>query len=123
MKPAFGGACHLAIASSVTHCVRLPRLSPGGQAHYSDMAIETALMLRLTFHLPLRQTEGFMESIFALLGMTVSAPDHSTLSRRATTLPSVSLGRIPDGPLHVLIDSTGLKVYGAGNCPGWVDGL
>jgi len=91
-----------------------PRLSPGGQAHYSDMAIETALMLRLTFHLPLRQTEGFMESIFALLGVTVSAPDHSTLSRRATTLPSVSLGRIPDGPLHVLIDSTGLKVYGAG---------
>jgi len=75
-----------------------PRLSPGGQAHYSDMAIETALMLRLTFHLPLRQTEGFMESIFALLGVTVSAPDHSTLSRRATTLPSVSLGRIPDGP-------------------------
>jgi IS5 family transposase len=91
-----------------------PRQSPGGQAHYSDMAIETALMLRLTFHLPLRQTEGFMESIFALLGMTVSAPDHSTLSRRATTLPSVSLGRMPDGPLHVLIDSTELKVYGAG---------
>ncbi len=71
-------------------------------------------MLRLTFHLPLRQTEGLMESIFALLGVTVSAPDHSTLSRRATTLPSVSLGRMPDGPLHVLIDSTGLKVYGAG---------
>jgi hypothetical protein len=91
-----------------------PRLSPGGQAHYSDMAIETALMLRLTFHLPLRQTEGFVESIFALLGVAVSAPDHSTLSRRATTLPSVSLGRMPDGPLHVLIDSTGLKLYGAG---------
>jgi IS5 family transposase len=91
-----------------------PRVSPGGQAHYSDMAIETALMLRLTFRLPLRQTEGVMESIFALLGMTVSAPDHSTLSRRATTLPSVSLGRMPDGPLHVLIDSTGLKVCGAG---------
>ena len=55
-----------------------------------------------------------MESVFALLGVTVSAPDHSTLSRRATTLPLVSLGRMPDGPLHVLIDSTGLKVYGAG---------
>ena len=51
-------------------------------------AIETALMLRLTFHLPLRQTEGFMKSIFVLLGVAVSAPDHSTLSRRATTLPS-----------------------------------
>jgi IS5 family transposase len=91
-----------------------PRLNPGGQAHYSDMAIETALMLRLTFHLPLRQTEGFMKSIFALLGVTVSAADHSSLSRRATTLASVSLGRMPEVPLHVLIDSTGLKVYGAG---------
>jgi hypothetical protein len=91
-----------------------PRLNPGGQAHYSDMAIETALMLRLTFHLPFRQTEGFMKSIFALPGVTVSAADHSSLSRRATTLASVSLGRMPEGPLHVLIDSTGLKVYGAG---------
>jgi len=62
---------------------------------------------------PIASDRGFMESIFALLGVTVSAPDHSTLSRRATTLPSVSW-RMPDGPLHVLIDSTGLKVYGAG---------
>jgi hypothetical protein len=91
-----------------------PRLNPGGQVQYSDMAIKTGLMLRRTFHLPMRQTEGFMTSIFALLGVTVSAPDHSTLSRRAAALPSVSLGRMPEGPLHVLIDSTGLKVYGAG---------
>src|ERR1039458_5656124 len=91
-----------------------PRLNPGGQAHYSDMAIETALMLRLTFHLPLRQTEGFMKSIFALLGVTVSAPDHSSLSRRATTLACVSLGRMPEGPLHVLSHSNMVKVYGAG---------
>jgi hypothetical protein len=72
-----------------------PRLNPGGQAHYSDMAIKTALMLRLTFHLPLRQTEGFMKSIFALLGVTVSAPDHSTLSRRTTRLASVSVKTPP----------------------------
>jgi hypothetical protein len=75
-----------------------PRQSPGSLTHYSEMVIETALMLRLTFHLPLRQTEGFMESIFALLGVTVSAADQSTLSRRAMTLPSVSLGRMPDRP-------------------------
>ena len=61
-----------------------PRLSPGGQAHYSDMAIETALMLRQTFHLPLRQTEGFMRP-------SERGRLCSTLSRRATTLRSVSL--------------------------------
>lgn len=71
-------------------------------------------MLRLTFHLPLRQTEGFLESIFKPLGVTISVPDHTTLSRRATTMPSVSPGRLPDGSLHLLIDSTGSKVYGAG---------
>lgn len=91
-----------------------PRLTPGGQTHYSDAVIETALMLQLAFHLPLRQTEGFMKSIFKLLGVTISVPDHTTLIRRATTMPSVSTGRFLDGPLHLLIDSTGLKVYGAG---------
>ena len=91
-----------------------PRLTPGGQARYSDTAIETGLMLRLVFHLPLRQTEGFMSSIVELLDLSIEVPDHSTFSRRATTLPSVSLDRLPEGPLHLLIDSTGLKVYGAG---------
>jgi len=55
-----------------------------------------------------------MESIFKLLSVTISVPDHTTLSRRATTMPSVSPGRLADGALHLLIDSTGLKVYGAG---------
>ncbi len=72
-------------------------------------------MLRLAFHLPLRQTEGLMSSVFELLKVTLEVPDHTTLSRRATGLKSVSLGRpLPDGPLHLLIDSTGLKVHGAG---------
>ncbi|MEH6580234.1 MAG: IS5 family transposase [Amphritea sp.] len=91
-----------------------PRLTPGGQARYSDTAIETGLMLRLAFHLPLRQTEGFMRSIADLLDLPIEVPDHTTFSRRATTLPSVSPGHLPEGPLHLLIDSTGLKVYGAG---------
>ncbi len=91
-----------------------PRLNPGGPAHYSDMAIEIALMPRLAFHPPSRRSEGFATSIFVLLGVTVSAPDHSALSRRAATLPSLSLGRMPEGPLRVPIDGTGLKVYGAG---------
>ena len=58
----------------------------GGQRQYSDLAIETALTLRLIFHLPLRQTEGFLTSIFGMLGLDLSAPDHTTLSRRGQHL-------------------------------------
>ena len=58
----------------------------GGQLQYSDHAIETALTLRLIFHLPLRQTEGFLTSIFGMLGLDLSAPDHTTLSRRGQHL-------------------------------------
>ncbi len=66
----------------------------GGQLQYSDLAIETALMLRLLFHLPLRQTEGFLTSIFWMLGLDLSAPDHTTLSRRGQHL-DLTLGRVP----------------------------
>jgi hypothetical protein len=91
------------------------RLSPGGQPYYSDLAIETGLLLRLAFNLPLRQTEGLMASVFELMGISLGVPDHSTLSRRAMKMESISKGcRLPDGPVHLLIDSTGLKVYGAG---------
>jgi transposase len=97
-----------------------PRLSPGGQPCYSDLAIETGLMLRLAFRLPLRQTEGLMASVFELMGVSLCVPDHSTLSRRSMTMASISRGcRLPDGPVHLLIDSTGLKVYGAGE---WLQG-
>lgn len=92
-----------------------PRPTAGGQSCYSDLAIETGLMLRLAFHLPLRQTEGLMASVFELMGVSIATPDHSTLSRRAMTMTSISKGcRLPAGPVHLLIDSTGLKVYGAG---------
>ena len=91
------------------------RTTPGGQSVYSELAIEAGIMLRLVFHLALRQTEGLMASIFGLLNVPLSTPDHSTLSRRARTMKSISKGCIlPDGPIHLLIDSTGLKVFGAG---------
>jgi transposase len=91
------------------------RTTPGGQSSYSELAIETGMMLRMAFHLALRQTEGLMASIFGLLGVLLSAPDHSTLSRRARKMESISKGCIlPDGPIHLLIDSTGLKVFGTG---------
>ena len=59
------------------------RTTPGGQARYSDLAIELVLMLRLVFHLALRQAEGFVGSVLRLLGLDLSTPDHTTLSRRS----------------------------------------
>lgn len=86
------------------------RTTPGGQSSYSELAIETGMMLRLAFHLALRQTEGLMASIFGLLDVPLSTPDHSTLSRRARTMEPISKGcPLPDGPIHLLIYSTGLK--------------
>jgi len=94
-----------------------PRTTPGGQAWYSPLAILTALTLRAVFRLALRQTEGLIGSIISLLGLTLAVPDHSTLSRRAETLdvpkPRSSSGA-ETGPVHLLVDSTGLKLCGAG---------
>ncbi len=81
---------------------------PGGQARYTDAAIRTSLMLRTAFKLALRQTEGLMMSVLTLMGLRLSAPDHSTVSRRAVALPVIQPAQVPLGPLHVLIDSTGL---------------
>src|SRR3978361_15644 len=71
-------------------------------------------MLRSAFKLALRQTEGLITSVLALMGLMLSAPDHSTVSRRSVTLPVIRPVSVPQGPLHVLIDSTGLQIYGAG---------
>src|SRR4051794_40066548 len=92
-----------------------PRTTPGGHPHYSSLAITTALTLKAVFRLALRQTEGLIGSIIRLLGLALSVPDHTTLSRRAETL-EVPRPR-PDSdaePVHLLVDSTGLKLYGAG---------
>jgi len=87
---------------------------PNGQARYRDAAVQTSLMLRTAFKLALRQTEGLLTSVLTLMGLTLSAPDHTTVSRRAVALPVIQPAQVPPGPLHVLIDSTGLQVYGAG---------
>ena len=86
----------------------------GGQLQYSEVAIETALTLRLIFHLPLRQTEGFLRSIFGMLCLALSAPDHTTLSRRGQHL-DLALRRLPAGAgIHLIVDSTGLSTVGEG---------
>jgi hypothetical protein len=87
---------------------------PNGQAHYLDIAIETSLMLRTAFKMALRQTEGLMESVLTLMNLTITAPDHTTVCRRAVGLKVTKSPSAPKGPLHVLIDSTGLQVFGAG---------
>jgi len=90
----------------------------GGQPIYSATAIETGLALRLVFHQPLRRTEGLLRSIATVLELDIAIPDHTTLSRRGdglTILPKV-VGR--EEPLHLLVDSTGLKIYGEGE---WLD--
>src|SRR3954449_5260943 len=63
-----------------------PRTTPGGQPHYSALAITTGLTLKAVFRLALRQTEGLIGSIIRLLGLDLSVPDHTPLSRRAETL-------------------------------------
>src|SRR3954449_5432177 len=90
-----------------------PRTTPGGQPHYSDLAITTALTLKAVFRLALRQTEGLIGSVIRLLGLALSVPDHTTLSRRAETL-EVPRPRSGPEPVHLLVDSTGLKLCGAG---------
>lgn len=86
----------------------------GASDLYSDLAIETILMLKEVYHLPLRQAEGFVRSIIALMKLDLEVPNYSVVCRRRKRL-SVSLGAITKGEaVHVLIDSTGLKVYGEG---------
>jgi Transposase DDE domain len=90
-----------------------PRTTPGGQPHYSALAILTALTLRAVFRLALRQTEGLIGSILHLLGLDLAVPDHSTLSRRAEAL-EVSRPDRGSEPVHLLVDSTGLRLCGPG---------
>src|SRR3954463_13284008 len=90
-----------------------PRTTRGGQPWYSPLAILTALTLRALFRLALRQTEGLIGSILQLLGLDLAVPDHTTLSRRAGTLEGPR-PRPTGGPLHLLVDSTGLRLTGPG---------
>jgi len=85
----------------------------GGQFDYSDKAIEIMLTVKEVFHLTNRQTEGFMRSLFAMLKIALPVPDHSTLSTRGKTL-KVNLPKKTSQRLNIVMDSTGLKIYGEG---------
>ena len=94
-----------------------PRMTPGGQPHHSALATTTALTMRMVFGLPPRQTEGLIGSVIGLFGCDLAVPDHSTLSRRGKTPEVPPPGRTNTGPLHLLVDRTGLKLGGAGEWP------
>lgn len=86
----------------------------GRQQTYSDAAIQACLTLKVLFGLPLRQTTGFVESLLKLVGLDWAVPDFSTLCRRQKTLSVAIPYKGSAGPLHLLIDSTGIKAEGEG---------
>lgn len=88
----------------------------GFQKIYSDLAIQMLLLLRCRFNLTLRGTQGFAESILKMMGLHLPIPSYSTLCRRAEGLEIELRKKTPPpvGPIHVVIDSTGLKVFGEG---------
>ena len=88
-------------------------LQRGAQREYSERAIEAMLTVKEVFHLSNRATEGFVRSLFELLHLDLVVPDHTTLSRRGKTVP-VHLPKQAEGTLQLVLDSSGLKVYGEG---------
>jgi hypothetical protein len=90
------------------------RRQRGGQVEYSDRAIECLLTLKAVFRLPYRQTEGLGQSILALLKARVKVPDYTTLGKRSADMPvDLSPSQVRQAK-HIVVDSTGLKVYGEG---------
>lgn len=84
------------------------------QQTYSAAAIQACLTLKVLFGLPLRQTTGFVESLLKLVGLDWSVPDFSTLCRRQKTSSVAIPYKGSAGPLHLLVDSTGIKAEGEG---------
>ena len=81
---------------------------------YSDVAIQTCLTLKTLFRLPYRATEGLLKSLMRLCALDLPVPDHTHMSRRAATL-NVKIPRRPrKGATHVVVDSSGLKIFGEG---------
>ena len=88
--------------------------SPGRPAVFSDAAIRFCLTIKVLFKLPLRQTTGMVASMPGLANLDWTVPDYSTLCRRQKT-PAVQIPcRRANGPLNLLVDSTGIKFLGGG---------
>lgn len=81
---------------------------------FSDDAIQTALTIRSIYRLPLRQTEGFLRSVFDSMGSMLPVPHYTTMSKRAAGLLVDLASHMSGTPIHVVIDSSGMKIYGEG---------
>jgi hypothetical protein len=93
--------------------------APGGLFRYSDRCIQAALALKAVFRLAFRQTQGLIQSVLATMKMTLQVPSYTQLCRRqakavAFSAPVPAQDSIVEA-LHIVIDSTGLKVYGEGD--------
>ena len=91
-----------------------PPKGPGAPKGYSDTAIQCALILKSVFHLSLRSKQGFVSSLLELLRLDLPVPDYSTLSRRQSSLATFLTVSPSSRPRHVVVDATGLRVYGSG---------
>ncbi len=87
---------------------------PGAPRVYADLAIECALVFKSVYHLSLRAAQGFLSSVVELMRLPLPIPDYSTVSRRQGGLVVCLSSTLGNGPRHIVIDATGLKVYGAG---------
>jgi hypothetical protein len=85
----------------------------GSQFEYSEKAIEIMLTIKEVFHLTNRGVEGFVRSVFAMLNLNLPVPDHTTLSKRGKTFRA-KLPKKTNGSMNLVLDSTGLKIYGEG---------
>lgn len=94
----------------------LPSGKPGAQPIYSDLAIQIVLQIGKVFHQKLRQAEGLLEDVFRLMNVALRVPDYSTVSRRSSGLNAVITKKTKkkNEKMIIVIDSTGLKVYGEG---------
>lgn len=110
------GSLTLWIEEDIAHWWLCPERSgkPGASPAYSDRAIEVCLSLRVLFRFPLRQVVGFVRSLFELTGVSLPVPDYTTLCRRAQNLAVRLPVRPSERARHVVIDSTGLKIFGEG---------
>lgn len=86
----------------------------GGQFLYTDEAIEMLLIVKSVFSLPYRMLEGFSRSMMARMQINLPIPDHTTLSRRSSKVECPVIARPTKERIHLVVDSTGVKIYGEG---------
>jgi hypothetical protein len=87
---------------------------PGASPTYTDLVIETMATVQAIYGLAGRQTQGFLQSVFEFMKLDLTAPDHSTLSRRRRQLRITLPVKDWFKSRHLVVDSTGVKVYGEG---------